>query len=40
MAGDLDISTFIPFNLPEHYHNLTGMNKNSKKIVEYGECLI
>ena len=23
MAGDLDISTFIPFNKPEHYHSLT-----------------
>ena len=23
MAGDLDISTFIPFNQSSHYHNLT-----------------
>ena len=23
MAGDLDISSFIPFNKPEHYHSLT-----------------
>ena len=23
MSGDLDISTFIPFNKPEHYHTLT-----------------
>ena len=28
MAGDLDISTFIPFNLSEHYHNLTGDDCN------------
>ena len=32
MAGDLDISTFIPFNKPEHYHqdsDLVGVNCNN-----------
>ena len=28
MAGELDISTFIPFNSPEHYHNLTDNDCN------------
>ena len=28
MAGELNISTFIPFNLSEHYHNLTGDDCN------------
>ena len=28
MAGDLDISTFIPFNKTEHYHNLTDADCN------------
>ena len=28
MAGDLDISTFIPFNKAEHYHSLTDADCN------------
>ena len=28
MAGDLDISTFIPFNSPDHYHSLTNADCN------------
>ena len=25
MSGDLDITTFIPFNSPDHYHDLTDV---------------
>ena len=31
MAGDLDISTFIPFNSPDHYHSLTDADCNGHR---------
>jgi alpha-amylase len=31
MAGELNISTFIPFNLSEHYHNLTDDDCNGHR---------
>ena len=35
MAGDLDISTFVPFNLPEYYHTLTDDDCNGHWDEQY-----